>query len=319
MTPLKSHLIDLYRFASWPLRTYRLRCMKRTGKVPVAILFFHRVDDQHQNPWTITETGFKQQVDWYQENFDLVDLGECQRRIRSGFNDRPTLSITFDDGYADNCEFALPMLIERGIPLTYFVTTDHTSLARPFPHDVDRNQPLEPNSIESLIALSAAGVEIGAHTRSHPDLGQISDPAILFDEVIAAAREMESLVDQKIRYFAFPFGQTENLNPAVFRLLQEHGFEGACSAYGGLNAIGDDAFHLQRLHGDSQFSRMKNWLTLDPRVRLKKQYDFLTAPEVAGKGPATADSNGNEPDPSVGTKLFPGTMPGSPVSDAERV
>ena len=46
---------------------------------------------------------FQTQIDWFQENFEIVDLEECQRRIRSGFNDRPTLSITFDDGYSENC------------------------------------------------------------------------------------------------------------------------------------------------------------------------------------------------------------------------
>ena len=251
-----------------------MQSMKKNRTVPVGILFYHRVDDEHPNPWTISNDGFRQQIDWMQENFDLVDLEECQRRIRSGENERPTLSITFDDGYADNCLEALPMLIERKIPVTYFVTTEHIMNQRPFPHDVELGQPLQPNSIESLRALAAAGVEIGGHTRTHADLGKLTEEAEIYDEVIAATKELEAAVGQTIRYFAFPFGQKENLNPAVFALLQEHGFAGVCSAYGGFNAIGDDSFHLQRIHGDPDLARMKNWLTFDPRIGTGQRYDY---------------------------------------------
>ena len=280
MSTWKSNLIDGYRLATWPLRKLRMMQMRRSGTVPVAVLFYHRVDDEDVNPWTISEAGFKQQIDWYQDNFDLVDLEECQRRIESGFNDRPTLSITFDDGYADNCAFALPMLIEREIPVTYFVTTHHPQQGEPFPHDLELDRPLSPNSIEGLAALSKAGVEIGGHTRTHVDLGKMPNSPELIDEVLVATREMERMIDQKIRYFAFPYGQHANLNPAVFRLLKEHGFQGVCSAYGGFNHIGDDAFHLQRLHGDPCFARMRNWLTFDPRLDSTPRYDYRTAPEI---------------------------------------
>jgi peptidoglycan/xylan/chitin deacetylase (PgdA/CDA1 family) len=280
MARWKSNLINAYRFASWPYRQMRLRQMILARKVPVAILYYHRVDNSCPNPWTISEIDFQRQIDWFQQNFDLVNLEECQRRISRGANTRPTLSITFDDGYADNCSSALPMLISRGIPVTYFVTTFHTTLDKPFQHDIALETPLAPNSIDSLIALANAGVEIGSHTRNHVDVGRIRDPETLFDEVITSTREMEQLIQKPIRYFAFPYGLRENLNPAVFRLLKEHGFKGACSAYGGLNYMGDDSFHLQRIHGDPCLARMKNWLTLDPRLELVGRYDYSTEPQI---------------------------------------
>jgi len=295
----KSNLIDGYRLATWPLRKLRLRQMQRAGQVPIAILFYHRVDDEYPNGWTITEAGFETQIEWFEKNFDLVDLEECQRRISSGFNDRPTLSITFDDGYADNCAFALPMLIQRKIPVTYFVTTYHTTRGEPFPHDVEKGVPLAPNSIESLAALSRAGVEIGAHTRTHADLGAMPNSPQLIDEVLGATRDLESLIDQKIRYFAFPFGLHANLNPAVFRLLKDFGFKGVCSAYGGLNYVGDDAFHLHRLHGDPCFSRMKNWLTYDPRLQSTKRFDYETQPEVSAADTGRPSGSVNQPSEPV--------------------
>lgn len=274
MTCWKSKLIDAYRGMTLPFRHFRFMRMYRQQTVPVIVLFYHRVADEHHNSWSMTRAQFQRQIDWFQEAFEIVDLEECQRRIAGGGNTRPTLAITFDDGYAENCEFALPMLIERRIPVTYFVTTYHTTQQKPFPHDVDCGQPLPTNTIESLRALDLAGVEIGAHTRTHPNLGDITDENLLVDEVIKASCEMQQLIGRKVRYFAFPYGQHVNLNPTVFAMLKEAGFKGVCSAYGGWNDIGGDAFHLQRIHGDPNMSRMKNWLTYDPRLSRVKRYDY---------------------------------------------
>ncbi|MDG1873413.1 MAG: polysaccharide deacetylase family protein [Mariniblastus sp.] len=277
MSHWKTKLIDAYRLASWPVRQWRFREMCEHGTVPAISLFYHRVADTDPNPWTIRCDEFQQQIDWFQENFDIVDLQELQRRIVGGFNDRPTLSITFDDGYAENCEFAMPMLVERRIPVTYFVTTFHTTEQQPFAHDVERETPLAANTIESLRALDLAGVEIAGHSRNHLDLGKISCEKTLVDEVLTASQEMEDLIGRKLRYFAFPFGQHDNLNPRVFSLLREAGFLGVCSAYGGWNKIGGDPFHIQRIHGDPDFSRMKNWLTFDPRISRVSTYDYSMA------------------------------------------
>ena len=222
----------------------------------------------------MTRAEFKRQIDWFQEEFDLVSLAELQRRVDSGFNDRPTLAITFDDGYAENCEYALPLLIERKIPVCYFVTIDNVLRQSAFPHDVELGQDLPVNSIESLKILSNSGIEIGAHTRTHIDLGSVSDQGLLADEVIQASIDIEEHIGKPVQYFAFPFGQRENLNHSVFNMLKERGFLGVCSAYGGWNEIGGDSFHIQRIHGDPSFERVKNWLSLDPRIAGVKPYQY---------------------------------------------
>ncbi len=268
------YLIHSYRICTLPWRRWMLSRLKRQGAVPVGILFYHRVGNDHLNPWTITNHRFVEQIDWLEKNFDLVSLAEAQKRIQSGANRRPTVSITFDDGYADNCIEALPMLIRRGIPVTYFVTTQNIIQQQPFPHDIDRQQPLETNSVEMLRSLSAAGIEIAAHTKTHPDLGAIQDHGRLYDEVIGGICQLEQAINKKVRYFAFPFGQHENLNEAVFQLCYDHGIKAVCSAYGGWNEIGGDSFHLHRFHGDPKIAYIKNWLTLDPRKRHVDRFSY---------------------------------------------
>lgn len=264
LTPWKKQLLSAYYYATLPGRCWRRGAMTRTGRAPVMIVFYHRVADSHPNDWTISNRNFARQIDWLDQQFDFVSLQEAQRRIREG-NTRPAVSITFDDGYADNCDHALPLLISRNVPFTYFVTTQFVLSGASFPHDAVAATPLAPNTVEQLRSLVAAGVEIGAHTRSHCDLGQVTEDARLLDEVVAAREDLQAEVDCEIRYFAFPFGLHQNLNRRAFQLAREAGYAGVCSAYGGYNVPGDDAFHLQRFHGDPDFTRLRNWVTLDRR------------------------------------------------------
>ncbi len=110
-----------------------------------------------------------------------------------------------------------------------------------------------------------AGIEIGAHCYTHLDLTQVSDPAILYREVVVAREELRDRLQCPIRYFAVPYGQPGQLKPAVLDLARQAGYEGVCSAYGGYNFPGDDPFHLRRIHGDGELILLKNRATLDPR------------------------------------------------------
>ena len=145
-------LLGSYVFGSLPYRMLAGQLARSRGRSPVMILFYHRVADESPNPWTISNDRFARQIAWLQRRFDLISLEEAQRRIRHG-NRRPAVSITFDDGYAENCQQALPLLIRHKIPCTYFVTTENIFGGRPFPHDTERGEPLRPNTIDQLRRL----------------------------------------------------------------------------------------------------------------------------------------------------------------------
>jgi peptidoglycan/xylan/chitin deacetylase (PgdA/CDA1 family) len=257
------------------LRARRRAAAQRTERQaePVSVLFYHRVANEKLNDWTMPTRIFEKQIDWLRRRFDLVSLAEAQLRIASGRNCSPTACITFDDGYADNMLFAVPLLLRYQIPFTYFVATNHGLGGKPFRHDSEAGQPLVPNSAAEIRELAAAGVEIGGHTRSHADLGRNLSEEKLVDEIAGCKRALEQVINRPVRYFAFPYGRHENLSAAAFRVAYHAGYEGVCSAYGGYNFPGDDPFHLRRIHADPEFIRLKNWLTIDPR-KLQMQRDF---------------------------------------------
>jgi peptidoglycan/xylan/chitin deacetylase (PgdA/CDA1 family) len=278
---LKPPLLRLYLHGTASYRHRALQRMARFERVPIVVPVFHRIADDRANDWTTTNAEFREIIYWLTENFDLISLEEAQRRIATGKNDRPTVSLTFDDGYAVNCEQALPLIIDQQIPCTYFVSSGPVLNRQSFEHDRAMGNHFAANTVAELRDLSAAGIEIGAHTRTHADLGRAADADQLFDEIVVSRNELEDALGLPIRYFAFPFGMHANLSGAAFRLAQEAGYAGVCSAYGGYNFPGDDAYHIQRRCIDGCPARFRNWVTLDPlhgrRIR-RFEYEKVTMP-----------------------------------------
>lgn len=274
MSRWKQWLLELYYLSSVPWRRRLAARWVAASRAPVMVLFYHRVADDVSNSWTCSRRDFARSIAWIKAHCDLVSLSEAQARIASGMNKRPAVAITFDDGYAENMDYALPLLVREQIPCTYFVSSSFVLERKPYPHDVALGRPLAPNSPEQLRKMAAWGIEIGAHTRTHADLGKISDDGRLFNEIVGSADDLTDILGKPIRYFAFPYGQWNNLNARAFEIAREAGFAGVCSAYGGYNFPGEDPFHLQRIHGDGELVRLKNWLTFDPRKLHLPRYEY---------------------------------------------
>jgi peptidoglycan/xylan/chitin deacetylase (PgdA/CDA1 family) len=58
-----------------------------------------------------------------EEGFEPVSLDEAVARTSAGEAEAPFVAVTFDDGYRDNVDYALPILKRHGVPWTMFVTT----------------------------------------------------------------------------------------------------------------------------------------------------------------------------------------------------
>lgn len=287
----RNSAIWMYRQMTARSRRRLLDQLREQQQLPIAVLFYHLVSDRYSTPWTISSSDFKRHLDWLQDNFDVVSLEEAQRRIRANSNDKFTVAITFDDGYSENCRTALPELIKRGIPSTYFVTSDFMSRDRSFKHDIELGITPATNTWEELKEFVGKGVEFGAHTRSHCNVGAITDPVELESEMLGSTRKVESELNCRCRYFAFPYGRPENMSQAAVTLLHKHGMHGFCSAYGALNWPGQNGFHIRRIHGDPGMERLKNWLTLDARhLTDPRQLPFHESFENSGTSNLTTTS-----------------------------
>ncbi len=275
---MKEPAVWLYRQLTTRHRRAVYARLQAESQLPVSIIFYHRVADSHPNPWTIGRRDFVRQLDWLTSNFDIVSLAEAQRRIRAGGCDRPTVAITFDDGYAENAQFAIPELVRRRLTATYFVATHFVRSGSAFPHDIAAGKPLAPNTIDELKAFQDCGIEIGAHTRKHVDLGGLTQRE-LREEIVGSLDDLEQWLGRKPSYFAAPFGLPENLSQAAVDLFTELKLAGFCSAYGAFNWPNPLGFHLRRIHADPGLQRLMNWLTLDLRkLDDRRRLPFAEAP-----------------------------------------
>lgn len=270
----KLPLLKVYYETTLPWRRRRNRQAAAAGRAPLVVLLYHRIVDDRANLWTTNTKAFREQINWLKGEFEFISLAEVQRRLRAAENRTPAVHITFDDGYAVNCEMALPLLIAERIPVTYFVTADSILKGGYFAHDTAMGHRFEPNSLEELQALAAAGVEIGHHTRTHADMGQLKDRARIYDELVTSRNELQAALGHPIRYFAFPYGQHHRLSSAAFQVAYHNGYDGVCSSYGGYNFPGDDPFHIQRIPADDYTLRLKNWAMVDP-VKVRRTHRFF--------------------------------------------
>ncbi|MGI9473505.1 MAG: polysaccharide deacetylase family protein [Rubripirellula sp.] len=274
-----------------PFRHARLRRMASASEAPVSVLFYHRVADHTPNDWSTTRATFRSQIEYCRKHFDVVDLAEVQRRVRECESSSMSVAITFDDGYADNSDYALPLLVELGVPATYFVSTAFVRDQRYFPHDERTGQPLNVNTVAQLRRAAEQGIEIGCHTRHHVDFSRLYDPRQIRSEIIDAKDELEQMIGRSVRYLAFPFGLPAQLTQAAIEAVYEAGFHGFCSAYGGYNLPGGDPFHIRRFHADPCSAKFVNWLGFDRRkLRLEPSVRYFLPPHGSFEATATDHS-----------------------------
>jgi hypothetical protein len=102
-----------------------------TGYRPL-VLGYHRVVEDYtaacrtEMPSMLISTAmFERHLDWLGQHFRFVDLNEVGEAVRTGVPfETPVAAITFDDGYRDIHDLAMPILNRKGIPAALFVVTD---------------------------------------------------------------------------------------------------------------------------------------------------------------------------------------------------
>lgn len=91
----------------------------------LSVLIFHRVLAEADAifPSEFYAARFDRVLGWLKAAFNVLPLDEAVVRARNGTLPARAVAITFDDGYADNCEVALPLLRKHGLSATFFIAT----------------------------------------------------------------------------------------------------------------------------------------------------------------------------------------------------
>jgi peptidoglycan/xylan/chitin deacetylase (PgdA/CDA1 family) len=120
---------------------------------------------------------------------------------------RPSLVITFDDGFDDFFEHAFPALNRLGFPATVFVPTARVGQREDWVGAASPARTLM--SWPQLQELSNKGITIAPHSRTHANLAVLTGEA-LREEISGACTELAMRLSKAANHFAPPYGAVGN-------------------------------------------------------------------------------------------------------------
>ncbi|MEW2420564.1 polysaccharide deacetylase family protein [Streptomyces nigra] len=213
-----------------------------TGSVP--ILMYHAVADAPAaviRALSVTPAAFAGQMDVLSERgFTPVTTARLAEAWRGGraLPRRPVL-ITFDDGYRGVHRHALPVLRHHGFRAGVFVTTGWLR-GRHEIRGAALDTMLDWDEVSELVA---AGIEIGAHSHTHPQLDQLPDDRVSYE----VKRCKEIIADRtgcSPTSFAYPYGYSDR---RVRRAVRGAGFAQSLVVGNALADPSQGPFALRRM------------------------------------------------------------------------
>jgi peptidoglycan/xylan/chitin deacetylase (PgdA/CDA1 family) len=216
----------------------------------LCVLMYHKVNDVDGNTVTVPVGQFDEQMAQLGElGYTVVSLDDVLAHYLDGKPLPPqAVLITFDDGYLDNLENAMPILQRHGYPAVLFAPIGYLGGNRPLPHDEHLaargivNRTLD---WRQLAELEAGGIRVESHGIGHRPLADL--------EVDEAAREitlsklrLEEALGRPIRAFSYVKGSEAHYRPVHLSLIRQAGYDIAFTSISGGNGRHTDPFQLHR-------------------------------------------------------------------------
>jgi peptidoglycan/xylan/chitin deacetylase (PgdA/CDA1 family) len=214
---------------------------------PFPILLYHSLTaqaTQAYRPYAVDPGKFREQMEMVaasgSRTLTVRDHVAAMAEPRDGDRE-PRALITFDDGFDDVHREALPVLARLGLKATAFVVTSHvggTSSWLAGQGEGDRKL----LSWTQLRELAGAGIEIGSHSHTHPQLDTL--PRALADDEIRRSRSiLEDRLQVPVTSFAYPHGYH---TARIKAQLGQHGYVAGCAVKNALSHDRDDRWALGR-------------------------------------------------------------------------
>ncbi|MFI6445776.1 polysaccharide deacetylase family protein [Kitasatospora sp. NPDC050543] len=227
----------------------------------VPVFLYHSVSDDPPSwiaPHTVSPRVFREQL------ARIVDSGLSVvplRRLVAAIHGGPPLPagaavLTFDDGFADFYWTVAPLLADRGMPATLYVTVGavHPPGGEPTGSLLP---PAEMLNWRQITTLDATGVEIGGHSQTHAQLDTLRG-ADLAEELAGSKTRLEEALGHEATAFAYPHGYS---SPAVRRRVAGAGWTSATAVENKFSSAGDDPLRICRLmvRSDTPADVFEDW------------------------------------------------------------
>lgn len=203
----------------------------------ITILTYHSLDTS-QSVVSVSPQIFSQQMASLDNaGFRAICLNDAlDHHAANGTWPEHSVVVTFDDGYENLHQYALPILSQYCFGATIFMVTEHVGKQNDwatFPKGMTRRAIL---SWDQAKALREIGIEFGAHTRTHPDLRCLPQSQVN-EEIVGARQDLEEQLQCKVQTFAYPFG---SVNPVIATIAAAN-FRASCTTR--LSRANDNSYH----------------------------------------------------------------------------
>lgn len=239
------------------------------------LLMYHSVTPYTEDPYrvTVTPDRLRRQLRWLgNRGLRGVGVAELFRERAAGRGAR-LVGLTFDDGYTDFTEYAVPLLREQGFTATVFVLPGRLGGDNAW-------DPLGPRkpllTADGIRAAADAGMEIGSHGMLHLSLPKTDDTA-LHQETARSRRLLQEITGRAVAGYCYAYGHVDARAVGAVRAA---GYEYACAIAPGPLA---GRYALPRIHiGDRDTSLRLTAKRLLHPVRRPAMSTHLSERELAG-------------------------------------
>jgi peptidoglycan/xylan/chitin deacetylase (PgdA/CDA1 family) len=176
------------------------------GSMPV-ILMYHSIAPYEQDPYqiTVTPARFEQQMRWLgRRGLRGASVREVLAARASG-RGPGLVGLTFDDGYADFAEYALPVLTRYAFGATLYVIAGRMGGDNEWDPEGPRKPLLTAGQVRQV---AEAGIEIGSHGSRHVSLPEAPEGA-LAEEIAGSRRALQDVSGQDVPGFCYPYGHID--------------------------------------------------------------------------------------------------------------
>lgn len=228
------------------------------------VLCYHAVAPRAA-PEVVSASMFARQVDLLASRYRVVPLDDLARRVGEGARDGMVVALTFDDGYRNVLEHALPVLRERRLPATAFILPGLWGEVASWPSAAPEEARRLWN-VDDASAWIEAGMTIGSHGMHHVDL-TTATPERIRAEVAGSKAALEEALGL-VAAFCYPWGR--HRGPAREEVRRAGYAYAVAGGYGRSHRPGE-VFALRRLTVDHD-DTMRNF-----ELKLRGGYDWLDA------------------------------------------
>ncbi|MEZ0326363.1 MAG: polysaccharide deacetylase family protein [Fimbriimonas sp.] len=212
----------------------------------VPILMYHRIAPL--NPQSVVKGHYVHPKMFARQMGVLARLGYQAVPLRDLYDSDKTLPskavvVTFDDGYKNFSDNALPALISHSFASTVFLVANLIGKSNEW--DQGRGDVKEPlMGLQEIEMAADNGTEIGSHTLDHADLTAV-DTAEAWRQIAESKAVLEKVLGTEVGSFCYPYGRK---TPEVQAMVRKAGYRLACSTEKGLNHSNTDRTALRRIN-----------------------------------------------------------------------